>query len=211
MRQDEYWNGVAEDKNFTTPLDREAFGRWTPRDARVLDIGCGYGRILAELADIGYADLVGFDPSKNMIERGRREHPGLDLRVMEDGRVPLPDGSAGAVLLVAVLTCVVDDAAQDALLAEARRLLKPGGIVYINDFMLNDDARNLERYARHAQKYRLYGAFELPDGAVVRHHSPERAEAIVSPFETLFHERSVFETMNGNRSNGFTFVGRKLP
>ncbi|MDR1613067.1 MAG: hypothetical protein LBT97_09845 [Planctomycetota bacterium] len=76
--------------------------------------------------------------------------------------------------------------------------------------MLNADPRNQERRRRFAPKHGTYGVFELPDDAVVRHHAPERVGEIVGRFEPLHRQRTVFATMNGNRSNGFTFVGRKI-
>lgn len=45
MNQNEYWNSVAE-KKFTTVLDVELFSKFVAKDSKILDVGCGYGRIL---------------------------------------------------------------------------------------------------------------------------------------------------------------------
>ena len=113
------------------------------------------------------------------------------------------------MILFAVLTCIAGDEEQKRLIAEIRRILRPGGILYVNDFLLNDDERNLLRYGKYAEKYGIYGVFELPEGAVLRHHSEEYIKLLLSDFADLRFEHLTFTTMNGNRSNGFYYIGRK--
>ncbi len=209
MDQKEYWNSVSEKKEFTTPFQAEEFSRYVRKNDLIADIGCGYGRTLNELHMAGYTDLVGYDFSENMIARGKRQFPYLDLNLMRDGRTALPDGSADAVILFAVLTCIVSDDEQEKLISEIKRILKPGGILYVNDFLLNSDERNLERYEKNKDKLGVYGAFELPEGAVVRHHSEEHIKELLGAFSSLKYEHLVFTTMNGNRSKGFYFIGSK--
>jgi SAM-dependent methyltransferase len=228
MDQKDYWDKAAETKEFTLPFSFELFSHWagsgrsgripseqvraqsqSDLDIPVLDIGCGYGRTLQELYEIGYCRLTGIDFSSRMIARGRDLFPHLDLRTASGGSLPFSDASFGAVIIFAVVTGNYRDADQDLLMAETFRVLKPGGIVYLCDFLLNHDQRNLERYARFADTYGTYGVFELPDGGIVRHHTRKRAEALVQAFTVLHFEETVFTTMNGNRSNGFTCIARK--
>ena len=209
MNQKVYWNGVSETKTFTTPFQVEEFAEYVSKDAVILDVGCGYGRTLNELSQSGYRNLIGVDFSEGMIERGKRQFPQLDLRVMENSSIGLADASVDAVILFAVLTCIPDGAEQRALIAEIRRVLKPGGILYVNDFLLNDDERNLKRYSEFADKYGVYGVFELPEGAVVRHHDEDWIQSLLSDLTKFRYERLTFTTMNGHRSNGFYFIGRK--
>ena len=210
MEQKDYWNSVSASKNFTTPFHADEFAELVGKDAVIADIGCGYGRTMAELHDRGYERLVGFDFSEGMIERGRKQFPFLDLRVMNKGRTELPDESADAVILFAVLTCIAGNEEQKRLLAEIRRILRPGGILYVNDFLLNNDERNLLRYGKYAVKYGTYGVFELQEGAVLRHHTEVYIKQLLSDFAQLRFERMTFTTMNGNRSNGFYYIGRKV-
>ena len=210
MEQKDYWNSVSASKNFTTPFHADEFAELVGKDAVIADIGCGYGRTIAELHGLGYERLVGFDISEGMIERGRKQFPFLDLRVMNKGRTELPDESADAVILFAVLTCIAGNEEQKRLLAEIRRILRPGGILYVNDFLLNNDERNLLRYGKYAVKYGTYGVFELQEGAVLRHHTEVYIKQLLSDFAQLRFERMTFTTMNGNRSNGFYYIGRKV-
>ena len=68
--QADYWNRVADAKTFAHPLDDELLAL-APRDPRILDLGCGYGRTLAHLRERGFERLVGIDTSAGMIARGK--------------------------------------------------------------------------------------------------------------------------------------------
>ena len=82
-----------------------------------------------------------------------------------------------------MLTCIVSNGDQKQLISEIYRILKPGGIVYVNDFLLNTDERNTLRYLQYQEQFGIYGAFELPEGAVVRHHSEEWIKELFCNFE----------------------------
>lgn len=208
MKQNEYWNSVSEKKEFTTPFQAEAFSKFVKRESRILDIGCGYGRTLDELYRNGYRNLIGLDFSSGMIERGKQQFPYLDLRVKENDTIALPDGSVDAVILFAVLTCIQTNEEQEQLLREIKRVLKPQGILYVNDFLLNTDERNLSRYEKFKEVYGTYGVFELPEGAVCRHHDEAWIKQLLGDFSELEYSHLTFTTMNGNKSNGFYFIGK---
>lgn len=209
MEQQTYWNQVSDKKEFTTPFQADVFAKYVGTDQRVLDVGCGYGRTLNELYEAGYRNLMGIDFSEDMIRRGQEQFPYLNLRVKESASIDLPDASVDAVILFAVLTCIRDNEEQRALIREIRRVLKTDGILYVNDFLLNTDERNLARYEKFQEKYGTYGVFELPEGAVLRHHEERWIRELLSGFDTLIYEPLTFTTMNGHRSNGFYFIGRK--
>ncbi len=207
MKQKEYWNSVADKKEFTTPFQAEEFSKYVKRDSRILDVGCGYGRTLDELYHNGYHNLIGIDFSSGMIERGKQQFPYLDLRVKEDTKIALPDKSVDAVILFAVLTCIRTNEEQEQLLSEIQRVLKPQGILYVNDFLLNTDERNLSRYEKSQKTYGMYGVFELPEGAVCRHHDEVWVKQLLKGFSEREYEHLTFTTMNGNKSKGFYFIG----
>ncbi len=207
MKQDEYWNSVSGKKEFTTPFQAEAFSRYVIRESRILDVGCGYGRTLDELYHNGYRNLIGLDFSSGMIGRGKQQFPYLDLRVKENAAIALPDRSVDAVILFAVLTCIQTNGEQEQLLREIKRVLKPQGILYVNDFLLNTDERNLSRYEKFKEAYGIYGIFELPEGAVCRHHDEAWIKQLLSDFSELEYSHLTFTTMNGHKSNGFYFIG----
>lgn len=83
----------------------------------VLDVGAGDGRLLRELARRGHAGrVVGVDPT-----------PGPGVQPAHAEALPFPDASFDVVLFVRVLAHLPDPA---RALAEARRVLRPGGQVW---------------------------------------------------------------------------------
>ena len=208
--QSSYWDRVAHDKRFSHPLRKNWLARYLNTQARILDYGCGYGRTLTALSGAGYENIVGMDFSETMLRRCRSEVPRSKL-IRNDGRgLPLKAGSCDAVLLFAVLTCIPDGDEQRLLLAAVEHVLRPGGIIYLSDLLVNDDARNRERYQRFAEAYKCYGVFELPEGVAVRHHQKEWIDEITCSFQRLEYEPFKVTTMNGNVSAAFQYLGRKL-
>lgn len=181
----------------------DVFARHVAKDAHILDFGCGYGRTLAELEQAGFTRLTGIDFSESLVERGRAEHPALDLATYPGGPLPYADSGFDAALMLGVFTCMLETKLQAETLLEIKRILKPGGHLYVADFLLNRDKRNLDRYAAGQEKYALYGIFETEDGGVLRHHDRNHMEALFFDFETIAFEEVVFETMHGNQSEGF--------
>lgn len=209
MTAKDYWDSVSDTKQFTTPFHTDIFKQYVNNDGSILDVGCGYGRTLNELYDAGYKNLTGIDFSTGMIARGKNQFPHLNLLVKEGESIDFPDNHFDAVILFAVLTCIPSDSDQKNLVSEIERVLKPGGIIYINDFLLNTDERNLSRYQKYENKYRNYGVFELEEGATLRHHREEYIQELTTSFDTKEFHHLTFKTMNGNTSNGFLYIGMK--
>ncbi|WP_327702213.1 class I SAM-dependent methyltransferase [Streptomyces decoyicus] len=208
-----FWETTGSAKTFTHPLDPALLDAYVPQSARVLDYGCGYGRLTAELAGLGYGAVRGVDVSAALIARGRREHPGLELMRCPGLPLPFEDGAFDAALLFAVLTCVPGDADQTAIVGELGRLVRTGGVLYLSDVPLQNDALNRERYARFAERYGTYGVFETPDGGVFRHHPPERLRGLLreAGFSVLKERVGVVGTLDGRTAERLQLIARREP
>jgi trans-aconitate methyltransferase len=88
---------------------------------RILDLGCGDGHLTLRIAASG-ADVTGADASSAMVAAARARGVAADEALAE--RLPYPNAAFDAVFSNAALHWVRD---QDAMLAEVRRILKPGG------------------------------------------------------------------------------------
>jgi SAM-dependent methyltransferase len=209
MSQEEYWDKVAGKKEFTVKFKPELFAQYVGTSGRVLDFGCGYGRTLRELHDRGFKKLYGIDLSAKMLELTAGQIPEVELAHSTDLTIPFDNDFFDAVILLAVLTSIRSDVDQQKLIGEIYRCLKPGGILYAGDFLLNEDTRNIERYKTFEPKYSTYGVFELDEGAVLRHHSEEYIKRLLSCFEDIHFQKVVHYTMNGHTSNGFVCLARK--
>ena len=70
--QADFWNREGPGKEYHFPVDFEQLDRLLEanRSARILEFGCGYGRVAVALHRRGYA-VEGVDPSAPMIELAR--------------------------------------------------------------------------------------------------------------------------------------------
>ena len=98
-----------------------------PPDSTVMDVGCGAGRAVAELAERG-CRAVGVDLDPDMLAAARERFPQLDLRSADVTDLPLDDGAATGYRADKVYHMLPDPA---AALIEARRVLAPGGRIVL--------------------------------------------------------------------------------
>jgi ubiquinone/menaquinone biosynthesis C-methylase UbiE len=98
-------------------------------DPRVLDAGCGTGRMSRYLAERG-CQVEGVDLSPGMIAMARRDHPDLVFTVGSLTDLPYPDDEfAGVMLWYSIIH--TPPAGQSRIFAEATRVLRPGGYVLV--------------------------------------------------------------------------------
>jgi SAM-dependent methyltransferase len=206
--QTAYWDRVAGEKDFTHPLDPDLLARFA-RGWRILDLGCGYGRLTAALVDAGYSGALGADLSAEMIRRGRAARPDLDLRVLAPGPLAFGDAAFDAALLFSVLTCLPRRGDLEALLAELARVVRPGGLLWASDLGLQDDDVHRARYAAGRARYGELGVFDHPEGVAFCHLSPERLALLERAFPRLEHREREVRTMNGRRVRAFSYLGRR--
>jgi SAM-dependent methyltransferase len=105
-------------------IDRLAAGMSIPV-ARVLDAGCGTGRLAIELARRGY-EPTGVDLDPDMIERARRKAPHISWHVA-DLAAFVTENTFDLVVLAGNIPNFCAPGAQRAIVANLAGLLRPGG------------------------------------------------------------------------------------
>ncbi len=112
-------------------------------DARgtVVDVGCGTGALLRRVGrDRPDAGLLGVDPDERMLATARRKAARSRDRAVRDARwvrgyaeeIPAADGTCDRVLS-SLMFHHLDPAGRTAMLAEVRRVLRPGGALVLAD------------------------------------------------------------------------------
>jgi SAM-dependent methyltransferase len=208
--QSDYWNRVAWVKTFTHPLNlRLLSGSVTPQ-ARIVDYGCGYGRLIKQLMALGYKNIVGYDPSQELIRRGKEEDDNLPVfHITDTDRLPEKENSVDCVLLFAVLTCIPSNEGQLALINKLHSVLKPGGILYISDYHLQENLSEVSRYSFYNDDPKNFGVFTLTEGVTFRHHTREWIRTLTSKFKLLKEISLDVHTMNGSPAKAFQMVVQK--
>ena len=109
-------------------------------DARVLDAGCGAGRMSRYLAERG-CRVEGVDLSSSMVAMARRDHRDLVFTVGSLTDLSYPDDQfAGVMLWYSIIH--TPPAGQALIFAEAARVLRPSGHVLVG-FQSGDGTRDV--------------------------------------------------------------------
>lgn len=131
---DDGWGRRAVD--FATLLEPQACREYVAmhrhldvdEDDRLLDVACGSGLAL-ELAAVRGATVAGIDASSRLVALARDRLPGADIRVGDMAALPWDDGSFDIVTSFRGLWATTREA-----MAEARRVLRPGGRIAVTSW-----------------------------------------------------------------------------
>jgi SAM-dependent methyltransferase len=94
-----------------------------PPPARVVDVGCGEGRLDRDLTRLGYS-VIGIDGAPTLVAAAREADPAGTYELADAAALPVPDASADIVTAFMSLHDVDD---LDGAVREAARVLIPGG------------------------------------------------------------------------------------
>ncbi|WP_323384538.1 class I SAM-dependent DNA methyltransferase [Streptomyces calidiresistens] len=100
------------------------------RGSRVLDAGCGTGRVAARLAELGHT-CTGVDVDPAMLAVARRTAPGPDWHLGDLVALDAVGLTPGYDLIVAAGNVVplLAPGTEEAVVAQLARLLRPGGLL----------------------------------------------------------------------------------
>lgn len=107
----------------------------------VVDVACGTGDMMAwwtqraQRKQVGIHRILGVDPSEGMVGVGREKFPDYEFAISKADALPAEAGTADLLSISYGIRNVV---AREAALQEFNRVLKPGGLVIILEFLKNE-------------------------------------------------------------------------
>jgi SAM-dependent methyltransferase len=120
-----------------------------PPDPVILDAGCGTGRNLIELRELGEA--TGIDPAPEAVELCRER--GLSVTEAPANSIPLPGDSFDLAVMLDVLEHIEDE--QEAL-TEIGRVTRPGGALLITvpayEFLWSSHDESHHHFRRYTRR-----------------------------------------------------------
>ena len=124
-------------------------------DHRLIDVGCGSGRLAIPLSAYLKGPYSGFDIVDDLIVHARKvaQRPDWRFDTVDHIEIPEPDGCADMVCFFSVLTHLLHEQSY-WYLEEAKRVTKPGGIILVSflEFAAAGHWHIFERLVAHAKK-----------------------------------------------------------
>jgi SAM-dependent methyltransferase len=145
---------------------------------RVLEVGCGAGRILGYLVQLG-GEVHGTDISRDMVEHCHAAYPAAHVRLgdVADVRAGI-EGKFSALLAMDNLIDVFDDSERRRVLGEMRDLLEPDGLLIFGSHNLGyierDRSGSLSQGKRVQELLWKAGSRPIEDVVRVARRMPQR-------------------------------------
>jgi ubiquinone/menaquinone biosynthesis C-methylase UbiE len=130
------WKGEYGKAIWRGPYDVAPIVSAVPPGARVLDAGCGSGKMTIPLARAGYR-MVGLDLVREGLREMRDRDGSFELVTGDVRNLPFEDGTFAMVVCYDVLQHLLEPERVRAA-AEIKRVLAPGGIAFLEAFGLGD-------------------------------------------------------------------------
>jgi SAM-dependent methyltransferase len=160
------------------------------RGVRVLDVGCGSGGWLRQLAAWGASaeNLHGIDLLTDRIACARRLAPEIDHRVGSGWQLPFASVAMNLVTAQTVFSSILSADARQSLAAEMVRVLRPEGSILIFDFRITPPRNRDVIGIRRSEIHRLFPGFNLHSRTLELAPPLARKIAPVSPVLALVLE-----------------------
>ena len=108
-------------------------------DSRILDMGCGDGRVLAEYLPVGASPkkLFGVDLLFERLVTAHDRLPGSSFANADGSHLPFPAHSFDLILQYTALSSILDADLRQDICHDMLRVLRPFGLILSFDFWLN--------------------------------------------------------------------------
>jgi ubiquinone/menaquinone biosynthesis C-methylase UbiE len=184
-------------------------------DWRILDLGCGPGRICERLINAGFHSIHGMDINADGLRLARTRSRAVLYAAGDASAAPYADASFDGVYMQAVLTTITDPDARRRTMEEIARILRRPGRLYMAVFGMTPEQPIYQaRYQKGVEQGHPEGTFEVIDPEsgqllyLARHFTKPELVALLNEagFGIMYYQAKEFTTRTGNRINGHVVV-----
>jgi ubiquinone/menaquinone biosynthesis C-methylase UbiE len=175
------------------------------KGAKVLDLGCGNGRVYDLLKDLD-VDYSGLDLSSELVEFAKKNVPGGHFNVGSLLETPYADNEFDLVICVATLHHIPSKAARKQAIEEIYRITKTGGYALITNWYFWNQLFFLKQILRTYLDI-LLGKSDLDPGDFLMNWKRGNGKTITDRY---FHAWGKIETANVLRKAGFKVIRNSL-
>lgn len=169
------------------------------KKSKILDLGCGNGRISVQLAKMGQ-NVTGIDINESEIDYAKTTHPGIKFSVGSAEKLKFKASSFDHVVTLGLFGAV-EKSTRLKIFKEALRVLKPGGYLYLGEFgRITDPLIKTSKGKRWIDVYSedLHSTGEF--GSVIVHPENEKKSFIAHHFA----ESDLVELAQSNEISEYT-------
>lgn len=212
---------VDGDERFALQLYHKLTDGVPIQGGKLGEIGCGRGGGIAYLHGARQpASAVGVDLTPSNLEIARRsfgDRPGLDFRPGHAEAMPFADGELDALMTVESSHCYPDEA---AFLAEAARVIRPGGYLLWTDFRRREELPALRE--RLQARFTIEEELDITEGvirssmadrarrqALIRAHGPRLIQGLLLNFAAATDESETLQRFTGGGWEYFIFRAKR--
>jgi len=134
----ENYNKIAQEFSQTRQFmwqDLKFLLKYSTKGDKVLDLGCGNGRLFEALKGRG-VDYVGVDNAQELVKIAREKYPQARFETADGLSLPFRNNAFDKVYSIAVLHHIPSQELRQQFLKEAQRVLRPGGLLILTVWKL---------------------------------------------------------------------------
>jgi ubiquinone/menaquinone biosynthesis C-methylase UbiE len=189
-----HWDNVSNQITFQAPVEFDKIEEHLPLTSRILDYGCGYGRIAKQLVGIGYKNIKGYDNSEKMIERAKRENPNIHFSLVT-GSIPEEDDYFDGIICSALFTCIPNEEDKLKVINDLERKLKRNGYLFITEYSIDEQIEPEEFVSSVGAKMKFLRICDI--------------RKLTKEFNEISCEKTNAKTLSGKDAICLQYVGKK--
>jgi len=145
----EYWKNIKPEKILSgTVFPGKELTQYLKPGDKILDVGCGTGKVSEYLFKKGYS-VTGIDINIKALKKGEKINKNISYKRADiTNKIPFGSGAFDSIVVPYVLTSIISKEKQKIATKEIRRVLKKGGHIWLCDATYSPDYKKRYEIAK---------------------------------------------------------------